>query len=286
MAPELIAILSAVLYSLSFVVARRGLRYSNSATVTVVSLVVQSAAFCAVVGVTGAPAPDRAALGLIVVAGSFQPFVRQMTYLGMQKIGAARSGSLRATHPFWAGLIAVALLGETLTLRLFLGNVTVIAGIAAISWQGSRVRLEVPGWYVLFPMAAAFLAGVAFPLRRAALTLSPEPLFFAAVIGVVGLSLVGVAQAVPGLAQRYVWDRRALWAFLAAGVFESVANAGILYALRGGDVVVIAPITATLPMWTLLGTVVFLRDMERVTRATVIGTVLVVVGIVLVTAGG
>lgn len=286
MAPELIAILSAVLYSLSFVVARRGLRYSNSATVTVVSLVVQSAAFCAVVGVTGAPAPDRAALGLIVVAGSFQPFVRQMTYLGMQKIGAARSGSLRATHPFWAGLIAVALLGETLTLRLFLGNVTVIAGIAAISWQGSRVRLEVPGWYVLFPMAAAFLAGVAFPLRRAALTLSPEPLFFAAVIGVVGLSLVGVAQAVPGLAQRYVWDRRALWAFLAAGVFEAVANAGILYALRGGDVVVIAPITATLPMWTLLGTVVFLRDMERVTRATVLGTVLVVVGIVLVTTGG
>ena len=285
MAPELTAILSAVLYSLSFVVARRGLRYSNSATVTVVSLVVQSVAFCAVVGVTGLPALNGAALGLIVVAGSFQPFVRQMTYLGMQKIGAARSGSLRATHPFWAGLIAVALLGETLTLRLFLGNVTVIAGIAAISWQGSRVRLEVPGWYVLFPMAAAFLAGVAFPLRRAALTLSPEPLFFAAVIGVVGLSLVGVAQAVPALAQRYVWDRRALRAFLAAGAFEAVANAGILYALRGGDVVVIAPITATLPMWTLLGTVVFLRDMERVTRATLLGTVLVVVGIVLVTTG-
>lgn len=285
MAPELTAILAAVLYSLSFVAARRGLRYSNSATVTVVSLVVQSVTFCTLVGVTGAPALDRAALGLIVVAGSFQPFVRQMTYLGMQKIGAARSGSLRATHPFWAGLIAVALLGETLTLRLFLGNATVIAGIAAISWQGSRVRLEVPGWYVLFSMTAAFLAGVAFPLRRAALTLSPEPLFFAAVIGVVGLSLVGVAQAVPALAQRYVWDRRALQAFLAAGLFEAVANAGILYALRDGDVVVIAPITATLPMWTLLGTVVFLRDMERVTRATVIGTVLVVVGIVLVTTG-
>lgn len=286
MAPELTAILAAVLYSLSFVAARRGLRYSNSATVTVVSLVVQSVTFCALVGVTGAPALDRAALGLIVVAGSFQPFVRQMTYLGMQKIGAARSGSLRATHPFWAGLIAVALLGETLTLRLFLGNATVIAGIAAISWQGSRVRLEVPGWYVLFPMTAAFLAGVAFPLRRAALTLSPEPLFFAAVIGVVGLSLVGVAQAVPALAQQYVWDRRALRAFLAAGLFEAVANAGILYALRDGDVVVIAPITATLPMWTLLGTVVFLRDMERVTRSTVLGTVLVVVGIILVTTGG
>ncbi len=285
MAPELIAILAALLYSFSFIVARRGLRYSNSATVTAVSLMVQSVTFCAAVGLHGVPEIHWSAVGLIVVAGSFQPFVRQMTYLGMQKIGAARSGSLRATHPFWAGLIAVGLLGETLTLRVFLGNVTVIAGIAAISWQGAKVRMEASGRYVLLPMTAAFLAGVAFPLRRAALTLSSEPLFFAAVIGLVGLALVGIAQTIPGLTQRYVWDRRALWAFAAAGLFEAVGGAAILYALNAGEVVVIAPITATLPMWILLGTVIFLRDVERVTRATVLGTVLVVTGIILVTTG-
>ena len=285
MAPELIALLAAMVYSLSFIVARRGLRYSNSATVTMVSFLVQCVIFGTAVAVHGVPAWHWNAVWLIVAAASFQPLVRQMTYLAMQKIGAARSGSLRATHPFWAGLIAVSLLGETLTLRLLLGNVTVIAGIAAISWQGARVRLQASGWYVLLPLTAAFLAGVAFPLRRAALVLSPEPLFFAAVIGVVGLLLVGAAQAVPGLAQRYVWDRRALWDFVAAGACEALGGAGILYALRGGEVVVIAPITATLPMWTLLGTVIFLRDMERVTRATILGTVLVVIGIVLVSTG-
>ncbi len=35
-------------------------------------------------------------------------------------------------------------------------------------------------------------------------------------------------------------------------------------------------------MWIVLGTVIFLRDMERVTRRTVLGTVLVVTGIILV----
>ena len=115
MAPELIAILAAVLYSLSFIVARRGLRYSNSATVTGVSFLVQCVIFGAAVAIHGVPAWHWNAVWLIVAAGSLQPFVRQMTYLGMQKIGTARSGSLRATHPFWAGLIAVSLLGETLT---------------------------------------------------------------------------------------------------------------------------------------------------------------------------
>ena len=37
--------------------------------------------------------------------------------------------------------------------------------------------------------------------------------------------------------------------------------------------------------WILLGTVIFLRDMERVTRATVLGTLLVVTGIILVSVG-
>ena len=283
MPPELIAILSAILYALSFVLARKGMRYSNSATVTLVSLIAMSVMFGIPVAILGVPSWHWTALWLIVVAGTFQPFIRHLTYQGMQMIGAARTGPLRATHPFWAGLIAVTLLGEVLTPRVFLGNVTVIAGITAISWQRAQVRMEASRWYILLPMTAAFLAGVAFPLRRAALTLTPEPLFFAAVMGVVGLSVAGIAQAVPPLAQRYIWDRRALWAFVWAGAFESLGGAGILYALNSGEVVVIAPITATLPMWILLATVIFLRDMERVTRTTVLGTVLVVTGIILVT---
>ena len=286
MIPELVAVVSAAMYAVSFIVARRGLRYSTPATVTTFSMVFQAGIFSAAVAIRGG-IPDFSwyALSLMVAAGSLQPFVRQLTYRGMQTIGAARSGSLRATHPFWAGLIAISLLGEELTLPVFLGNVTVVGGIAAISRESARAtedKADSPGWYVLVPLAAAVMAGIAFPLRRAALTLTPEPVFFTAVTGTVGLALLGITQAVPGLAQRYVWDRRAFWPFVAAGLFEGVSAGGILYALNAGEVIVIAPITATLPMWILLGTVIFLRDMERVTRGTVLGTVLVVMGIILV----
>ena len=288
MAPELIAVISAAMYAVSFIVARRGLRYSTPATVTAFSMLFQCSIFSVAVAIRGIPDFSWSAVLLMTAAGSLQPFVRQMTYRGMQTIGAARSGSLRGTHPFWAGLLAITFLGEGLTLPVFLGNVTVVAGIVAISREGAKpteVRIENRGWNFLVPLAAAFLAGIAFPLRRAALTLTPEPLFFTAVTGSVGLSLLGITQAVPGLAQRYVWVRRAFWPFVAAGLFEGVSAGGILYALNGGQVIVIAPITATLPMWILLGTVIFLRDMERVTRGTVLGTVLVVMGIVLVSLG-
>ncbi len=288
MIPELVALVAAAMYAVSFIVARRGLRYSTPATVTTFSMVFQAAIFSVAVAIRGMPAFSWTAVALMVAAGSLQPFVRQLTYRGMQTIGAARSGSLRATHPFWAGIIAISLLGEELTLPVFLGNVTVVAGIAAISSEGARATeatADSPRWYVLVPLAAAVMAGIAFPLRRAALTLTPEPVFFTAVTGTVGLALLGITQVVPGLAQRYVWDRRAFWPFVAAGLFEGVSAGGILYALNAGEVIVIAPITATLPMWILLGTVIFLRDMERVTRSTVLGTVLVVTGIILVSVG-
>lgn len=288
MLPELVAVVAAAMYAVSFIVARRGLRYSTPATVTTFSMVFQAGIFSVAVAIQGIPDFSWNAVALMVAAGSLQPFVRQLTYRGMQTIGAARSGSLRATHPFWAGIIAISLLGEELTLPVFLGNVTVVAGIAAISREGAKAnetKADSPGWYVLVPLTAAVMAGIAFPLRRAALTLTPAPVFFTAVTGTVGLALLGITQTVPGLAQRYVWDRRAFWPFVAAGLFEGVSAGGILYALNAGEVIVIAPITATLPMWILLGTVIFLRDMERVTRGTVLGTMLVVTGIVLVSAG-
>ena len=252
MVPELVAVVAAAMYAVSFIVARRGLLYSTPATVTAFSMVFQAGIFSVAVAVQGMPDFSWNAVALMVAAGSLQPFVRQLTYRGMQTIGAARSGSLRATHPFWAGIIAISLLGEELTLSVFLGNVTVVAGIAAISREGAKAteaKADRPGLYVLVPLAAAVMAGIAFPLRRAALTLTPEPVFFTAVTGTVGLTLLGITQAVPGLAQRYVWDRRAFWPFVAAGLFEGVSAGGILYALNAGEVIVIAPITATLPMW-------------------------------------
>ena len=264
MAPELIAILAAMVYSLSFIVARRGLRYSNSVTVTMVSFLVQCVIFGTAVAVHGVPAWHWNAVWLIVAAASFQPLVRQMTYLSMQKIGAARSG-FAARHP--------SLLGRPHR-RVTAGRNPDAAAVARqrhghcgycrdllARRQGSAAGLRLvravapdrgfPGGCRVPPPARGLgsLAGTAVLRRHHRrggscswwVPLRPYRDWPNGTSGTGGRS--GTLSA--------------------AGACEALGGAGILYALRGGEVVVIAPITATLPMWTLLGTVIFLRDMSE-----------------------
>jgi drug/metabolite transporter (DMT)-like permease len=52
----------------------------------------------------------------------------------------------------------------------------------------------------------------------------------------------------------------------------------VLYALSFGPVVTVTPLTATLPLWVVIGSKLFLRDVEKITTRTVIGAILVVAG--------
>ena len=52
----------------------------------------------------------------------------------------------------------------------------------------------------------------------------------------------------------------------------------VLYALSFGPVVMVTPLTATLPLWVVIGSKLFLRDVEKITTRTVIGAILVVAG--------
>jgi uncharacterized membrane protein len=52
----------------------------------------------------------------------------------------------------------------------------------------------------------------------------------------------------------------------------------VITALRVGQVVLVSPIVATGPMWVLFGTWLFLRGIEQITLRTVIGTISVIAG--------
>ena len=56
----------------------------------------------------------------------------------------------------------------------------------------------------------------------------------------------------------------------------------MLTAFVSGPVVLVSPITATSPIWTLLMSSIFLRDLERINLNSIIGTLCVVVGVIAV----
>jgi drug/metabolite transporter (DMT)-like permease len=54
----------------------------------------------------------------------------------------------------------------------------------------------------------------------------------------------------------------------------------MLMAFASGPVVIVSPIVATTPIWTTLIGAMFLREIERINLASIIGTICVVSGVI------
>jgi drug/metabolite transporter (DMT)-like permease len=199
------------------------------------------------------------------------------------KIGASRSSALQSISPLVAAAIAIAVLQESVTALIMSGTVLVVIGIALVSWKAEKELPSFRWWHLLLPVGAACLTGMNHPMRRYALSLSNEPLFFAAFMGVVSLAGFPIYMAIAPQGQPLVWSRKAVWPFLCTGVFETVSIVLIITALSVGPVVVVAPLAATYPVWALIGAKLFLRDVEQITLKVVIGILSVVAGTVAIT---
>ena len=279
MPAQLIALTAALSYAISGIAAKRGLRYSTPVTVTLISVAIHATVlWIALLIIRGVPAVSWYVLFLFVHSGLIQPILRFLTYAGIHYVGAAAGTTLRGSHPLFSTSLAILFLGESLNLPIALGTVLIVAGIAIISWQGNQKQESFRWWYLAYPLSAAFLAGVSHPLRRYTLNLANEPLYLAAVIGIVALPWLASATLLPGKTQKPVWDRRAMIPFVIAGTFETLGILLVIIALSVGNVVVVSPIVATSPLWIVFGSWLFLRDIERLTLRTIVGALCVVTG--------
>ncbi len=287
MPAQLIALLTAIFYASALVSARRGLKYSTPITVTCVSVIVQTVTLWAAIFLTGGiPEVSPIAVLLFVIVGITQLGVRFLAFTGVHKIGASRSSSLQSISPLIAAVIAVTILHEKPSFAVVVGTLLVVIGIILVSWRPEKQIPTFRWWHLLFPVAAAFLTGINHPIRRYALSLSNEPLFFAGLMGSASLAgFIGYLLLSP-VNEPLIWNRKAIWPFIMTGLFETLSILFIVTALSLGTVVVVAPIAATYPVWALLGTVIFLRDLEPVKLLTILGTLSVVAGTIAIHVGG
>jgi len=286
MAPEAIALLAAISYALFTVYGWFGLQYSTPLAATIVSLLARTVLLWTAVILTGG-IPDFARLALIVfvILGILQSVTSLLTFVGLHKIGTARSQPLRNTYPLWSALIATVVMREQAGAMIMAGTLSVVVGVVLISWKPQAPPPGYRWWHIVYSLGAGVLAGIAFPLRRLGLTITDEPVFFAAIVAVV--SLAGAAP--------YLWfsqDKRgpichpkSILYFSLSGFFEGLGALLSLMALSRGRVVVIAPIVATTPLWNLIIASLFLRGREEINARTIAGTVAVVIGTVAIALG-
>lgn len=281
MSPQFLAWLTAFSFACANVTVGYGLRYSTPLTATFVSLLVHTVVLWTAVFISGGmPNVKWLAVGAIALTGVVQPAMRFFQYKGMEKIGTSRAVTLRNSYPFLSVTIGIIFLGEKLTLLGTVGTLLIVVGIVLSSWKLDE-QFENFRWiHAIYPMITATITSVVHPLRRFALIQSNEPLFFAALVGPISLLAFAIYYATPASKDKLVWDRRALWPFLCSGLGETMAVLFMLNAFAKGSVLVVSPISATSPIWTALLGAIFLRQLEKFTMASIIGTICVVAGVI------
>jgi len=275
MSPQLFAWLTALSFAVGNVTVGYGLRYSTPLTATFVSLTLHTIVLWSAVFATGGVPPVAwSGVAAITLTGVVQPAMRFFQYKGMEKIGTSRAITLRNSYPLLSVLIGITFLGEELTIVGAAGIALIMSGIALSSWRLDEQFKDFRWLYAIYPLITAAISALVHPLRRYAILQSNEPLFFAALVGPISLVSFTVYYYTPANRDQLVWDRRALWPFLLSGLAETAAVLFMLHAFANGPVVIVSPI------WTALLAAIFLRDRERLTWASVVGTGSVVAGVI------
>jgi drug/metabolite transporter (DMT)-like permease len=221
MSPQILALITSICYAGALICSRLGLKYSTPTTVTIVSILVQNLVlWTAVFVLTGIPSVSWIPVSLFAIVGVSQLGVRLLAYTGVLKIGASRSSALQSINPLISATIAIVVLKESATAVTIVGTLLVVAGVILVSWKAEKELLSFRWWHLLLPVGAAILSGVNHPIRRYALGLSNEPLFFSAFMGFVTLLAFAAYMTSSSKEPRLVWDRRALWPFVCTGILK------------------------------------------------------------------
>lgn len=135
----------------------------------------------------------------------------------------------------------------------------------------------------LIALLSALAYAVTSVLVRQKVTQTP-PLVGAAISVLSGTIVLGAMAAVrrePGLARK----KRGIWYFLLAGTLMGLGVATSFVSLSLAPVVMVVPVQSIYPLFTLIFSRLFLGHLERITGQVVLGTILLVVGIVLIAIG-
>ena len=282
----IIAIGGAICFASGQICSRIGLNHGTPTTAITFSLFTSTIILSTMLGplVDWGHAPTRA-VWIFTLAGILSPFATQiLLFISAAKVGISRASPLRNTTPLFAGLVAVLALGETLTVPIVAGTLLIISGATLLGVKDSKDTGDYKRIYLLLPVTAALLGGFSSPMRKFGYTLIDSVPF--AICLVQAGAFVGLMTYL-FTTKKYrelVFRRDTLFWFGASGVLNSIAVSLNMTALGMGDVVVVSPLIATTPLFTVLFTSIFLRSFERVTRRVVIGALAICSGGIVLTA--
>ena len=234
----------------------------------------------------------RAVLPWVVALGVVQLTVGRSTgFFAVNMIGASRTSLFFAVQAPFAALLAVTLGGESLSLLVAAGTAALVAGLLLASGDSMLQGWRTDRRYLVgcvLAVATGCCAGGANVIAKTAIGVFDSPLLIATLGMLAGLIVLSPPVGAAAVLDRSVRtvDRKSMVFVSLSGLTSVVAFAAPVFAVQQTDVVVVAPLYSTFPLWTLLLSHIFIGRLEQVTLRLTIGAVLAVAGVVAVTLGG
>jgi drug/metabolite transporter, DME family len=280
-----LALISAFLSAAATILIRHGLRRYGPYTGVWINVVVGAAGLWIAVLVTGGMGhPSPRALMLFVLAGLIGTVAgRMLRFLAIDAVGASISAGFMNLTPLVSSVLAILLLGERVTVPIMAGTLVIVFGTMLLSTGGRS--LGVRPVLLWLPALSATCFGVVAILRKLGLS-GAAPIPGAAVNVSTALVAFTAFLLATGQARAMRCSGRSLLYFVVAGLAENLSVFLVILALSMGAVSVVAPLTNVAPIFVLLLSGMFLRGIEMLNARVIGGTLLIVLGALLITALG
>jgi DME family drug/metabolite transporter len=219
---------------------------------------------------------------IFVVVGVFVPGVaRFFVFKAMERLGATISSCLTNAGPLFAIVIAMAFLGEQPTPANLLGAVSIVGGIIALSWRGTAKTWNTRD--LVFPLVAALLFAARDNLVRFAVVQVPSPIVGAALAATTSLLTMGTMYAAFGEKKPLPPSAMRGFAYFAISGFMNFLSYVLSYtALNLERVSIISPLVNASSLFILPLSMLFLKDVEKLTPRKIGATALVILGVFLI----
>jgi DME family drug/metabolite transporter len=293
----LFAISSTLLLGSNKLAVRKSLLGMNESLATLFSIVLAIPIFGIPLLIYGwGPKPlSLEAIAIFGVTGIVNYSVgRWLIYKCIGLIGANRGNILGASQTVYAIVIALTFLGQTINALTGAGIVLVLLGIAVISYRKGPAD---PGYFtkrqlklgLVYGVIGAFFWGLAQDLMQVGIKQYSNPTgatfltYSLSLIGILPLFLMNARLTLNQGKNPLRIDRKSFAFVVVATLMGSFAQFFRYNALVTIPVTIVATVNGSNPLFTLVFSYMFIRQIEFIDRRTVLGIITSVAGVILVT---
>jgi DME family drug/metabolite transporter len=285
------ALMAGAVWGIGPLLLKRGMKYSNVSTATLVQQYV-AVGFLALLGIHQGELvhldfSSRAFWSFFLAGAVGASFGKIFYYKGIDKVGASKATSVKNSAPFLTAVLAFLFLGEDLTWFIGGGVTLIVLGIGVLtrippgeSATPGRLR------YFLFPLIAALCFGINPIFKKVGMSEANLPILGAFITQ--STALIFMLSFGRLLAIQPKWERvpaKAVLLFALSGVTEALGSLLTFFALLYGPAAVLSPIWRISPLVTFALARFTLRGIEVVTLRDGLAASLIVLGVFVLSQG-